>query len=233
MIRYALVSILALAVVGLSETSAKAQSEKNLDGKVPATSLKSIDVRGRVGSIRLTPGSEAEIRYSVRLKGKTEWHLFGARTGHPERLEMVEDRHGDVLTLDLSGDRDNIEEEWIVEVPAAFAAKLRLDVGKLRATGIRGGLDTRVDVGDIDVDVPEGAVYADSSVGDIRVRTSTSSYGNVDLRASVGKVRVTLDSHQVDHKRSPGAGDSWRLNGPGRDHIRAHSEVGDVDVRIR
>jgi hypothetical protein len=233
MIRTALVSTLAIAAVAICPNFAAAQSERNLNGTADAASLKSIEVRGRVGSIQLTPGTDSEVRYSVRLTAKSEWHLFGRRTGHPEQLELRQDRRGDALILDLSGDRQNIDEEWVVEVPAGFAARLSLDVGKLHVSGIHGGCDTRVDVGDIDVDVPEGAVTADNNVGDIHVRTATPSYGNVDLRADVGKVRVSLDRHQVEHERSPGAGDRWRLEGPGRDHIRAHTDVGDVEVRIR
>jgi hypothetical protein len=233
MTRTALVFTLMLAALVIYPNPAAAQGARNLNGTADAASLKSIEVRGRVGSIRLTSGSDTEVRYSVRLTAKSEWHLFGRRTGHPEQLQLRQDRRGDTLTLDLSGDRDNIDEEWVVEVPAGFGARLSLDVGNLRVSGIRGGCETRVDVGDIDVDVPEGAVTADNNVGDIHVRTATSSYGNVDLRADVGKVRVTLDRHQVEHRRSPGAGDKWRLDGPGRDPIRAHTDVGDVEVRIR
>jgi hypothetical protein len=234
MSHYALVSGLILSTVLALANAATAQNDRHLTGSVPAASLKSVEVRGKVGSIRLIPNAASDIQYSVRLTAKTQWRFFGGRqTGRPELLQLREDRRADALTLDLSGDRENVEEEWTIEVPASFAARLTLDVGKVHVRGIRGGCDVRVDVGDIDVDVPEGAVVATSDVGDISVNSGTSSYGNVDLRSDVGRVSMMLDGHQMERKRAPGAGDSFRLTGPGRDAIRARTDVGDVQVRIR
>ena len=232
MARYAAISILTVLIFQAHTGSALAQS-KTLNGTAPAAALQSVEVRGGVGSVIVSPGSGSEIHYTVRLTAKTEWHLLGRTTGRPDLLGMREDRRGSVLILDLSGDRRNIDEEWTVEVPEAFAAKIKVDVGKIRVSGIRGGCDTRMDVGDIDVRVPEGDVTAENDVGDIRVSTGTASYGNVDLHSDVGKVNIALDGHDLERKRAPGSGDSLRLNGSGRDHIRAHTDVGGVQVRIR
>jgi hypothetical protein len=229
MAQYILALLLALASFGQADGT----RERTLKGNVPAAGLKSIDVRGKVGSIAITPANGSEIRYSVRLTAKTEWHFFGRKTGRPDLVDLRQDRQAEVLTLDLSGDRNNIDEEWILEVPESFAARVTMDVGKIRVSGIRGGCDARMDVGDVDVRIPEGSVSAENDVGDIRVHTDTGSYGNVDLRSDVGKVHVILDGHDVDRKRAPGAGDTLRLNGPGRDRIRAHTDVGSVNVRIR
>src|SRR5262245_10574005 len=202
MAQYLLALILALSAFGQADVT----RERTLKGNVPAAGLKSVDVRGKVGSIAITPTNGSELRYSVRLTAKTEWHFFGRKTGRPDLVDLRQDRHGEVFTLDLSGDRDNIDEEWVLEVPESFAARVTMDVGKIRVSGIRGGCDARMDVGDVDVRVPEGSVSAENDVGDIRVHTGTGSYGNVDLRSDVGKVNVILDGHVMDRKRAPGAG---------------------------
>jgi hypothetical protein len=157
MAQYVFALLLALSSFGQADGT----RERTLKGNVPAAGLKSIDVRGKVGSIAITPANGSEVRYSVRLTAKTEWHFFGRKTGRPDLLDLRQDRHAEVLTLDLLGERGNIDEEWVLEVPESFAARVTMDVGKIRVSGIRGGCDARVDVGDVDVRVPEGSVSAE------------------------------------------------------------------------
>ena len=197
-----------------------------------ATGLKFIEVHGKVGSIVVNSSPVMEVRLSLRLTPKTSGFFF-RKTGDPNQVQLRQDRRGDVLELDLSGDRDNLDEDWVLDVPQSLAARLRMDVGKMRVTGIRGGLEARMDVGDIDVDVPEGNITAENDVGDIRVSTSTTSYSNVDIQTDVGKVRVSMNGHLVDVRRAPGSGDSFRMSGSGRDRIWARTDVGAVELKIR
>ena len=222
---------LLIAVLGVALTPA--QAEKTLTGSTAASGHTSIEVRGNVGSITVTAASVQEVRVSVRVKGKTQWRFFGSVTGDPNQVQLRQDRHGNALEISLFGDRRNLEEDWQIEVPESVAARLDLDVGRIRVNGIRGGCDARTNVGHIDISVPQGSISATSSVGDIRVSTATSSYGDVDTRTNVGHLRLDRDGHAMDHRRAPGAGDSFKLRGAGRDRIRAHTDVGAVELKIR
>ena len=176
---------LGLALLLVQSAPLFAQEERTISHSTPAVDLRSVEVRGGVGSIIMTAAPVSEIRVSLRLKGKSSWGFFSKKVGDPNQVQLRTDKRGDVLELRLFGERENIEEQWTIEVPESIAARLTLDVGRIKVTGIRGGCDAKTDVGDIDLVVPEGSVTAESDVGDVRLVTSTTSYSTVDARTDV------------------------------------------------
>lgn len=222
-----------LLIAAMALTFLPAQTERNLSGSTPAAGITSVEIRADVGSITVTAAPIQEVRVSVIVTAKTQWHFFSRETGDPSRVQLRQAKYGNSLEISLSGDSRNLEEQWKIEVPENVSARLALDVGKIRVNGIRGGIDARTDVGPIEIDVPEGSISATSHVGDIRITTRTPSYGDVDTRTSVGHLNLAMDGHALDHKRSPGAGDTFKLRGPGKDRIRVHTDVGAVNLKIR
>lgn len=227
-------SLVLLASVFLSGLVTQAQdSDRVLTATAPAQGLSAVDVDGKVGSVLISTAAVNDVRIRVVVETKSSWSFWRGRTrGNAQGVDLRANRSGNTLSVTLAGDREHLEETWTLEVPESLAAKVKVDVGRIRVRGIRGGCDTSVDVGEIDIDVPEGNISAESDVGDVKVRTMTKSYGNVDVRTSIGDARVTIDGHKADRPREPGPGDRFTLRGSGKDQIRLRADVGSTQLMI-
>ena len=138
-----------------------------------------------------------------------------------------------LLDLPRGADEDDIEQRWTIEVPAGFAARVALDVGDLKVTGLGGGVRAAVDVGNITLDLPGGAIEATVDGGGIDIVSAVAPSGDIDLAVDVGDVDLELDGRRIrgDHE-DYGPGESLRLSGKGGDRVRARVDVGDIDASI-
>lgn len=210
------------------------ETRRDLNSTVTATGLKTIVVDGSVGSVRLTPSDDSKVTIGVHLKAESSWSFWlGREQGDPSGIELITDVRGTELRITLRGDRKHIEETWTVQAPAGLEARVRVGVGSIDVRGFSGGCDARVSVGSVRIDVPEGHVSATTDVGDVKVRTATKSYGNVDVKANVGDMRVLLDGHRVPAPKSYGPGGHLSMPGPGKDRINIRANVGDAELSIR
>jgi hypothetical protein len=234
-------SLAILSVCPLAPTLAAGREPRDPDYRViersfSAEKVREFSVKGHVGRIRITTSPSADIRLRLELRAKSYrgW-FFSQKKGDPHAADVAADARGDVLGFGLryEDDRDGLDETWILDVPARLAADLDLVVGGITVRGLAGGLRLKVNVGDIEADVPEGSIAAETNVGDIRVTSATSSYGAVDLKANVGDTDLNLPGGRVRHRKAPGPGDSTSIEGNGRDRIRLQTNVGDASLSLR
>jgi hypothetical protein len=212
---------------------------REIERTFPAGKLDSLRVKGAVGDIILTAGSGEKITLRLRIEAKQKsGGIFRReRWGDPALVELTEATSGSELRLDLRerepDGREGLKETWTIEAPARLRAKLSMTVGRIEAEGISGGCELKVNVGDIQARLAGGNIQAEANVGSVNVETSTPSYGDIDVEANVGDVRVDLGDHKVRTPKPPGAGNSFRMEGPGRDRIRLRANVGDARLTIR
>lgn len=231
------VAFLCLATsVGTAACATAAGNDRVIERTVSASKVRELVVKANVGEVRVVTGSTEDVVLRLRVKAKEyrSW-LLTSRKGDPGQAELVDETTGDSLRLELRypGDRDGIEEDWSLEVPARLAARITLGVGSVRVRGIAGGVQLKVNVGEIEAEVPGGNVDAEMNVGDIRVTTASKSYDRIRLDANVGDAKISgADSGAVRHSSGYGPGSSASLDGDGRDRIRLEVNVGDASLRI-
>ncbi len=220
-----------------ARSAAAVGDERIIERTVPAAKARELVLKANVGDVRVVTGGTDDVVLRLRVKAKEyrSW-LLASRRGDPSQAELVTETAGDSLRLELRypGDRDGIEEDWSLEVPARLAARITLGVGKLHVRGIAGGVNLKVNVGEIDAEVAGGDIEAEVNVGDIRVTTASGSYGSVRLDANVGDAKIIgADSGAVRRSSGYGPGSSASLDGDGRDRIRLEVNVGDASLNIR
>ncbi|MGH9860185.1 MAG: hypothetical protein ACRD5F_09205 [Candidatus Acidiferrales bacterium] len=221
----------------LGACASAAGNERVIERTVPAGKARELVVKASVGDIRVVTGGTDDVvlRLQVKAKEYRSW-LLVSRQGDPSQAELVAETAGDALRFELRypGDRDGIEEDWSLEVPARLAARITLGVGSVRVRGIAGGVLLKVNVGEIEAEVPGGNIEAEVNVGDIRATTGSNSYERIRLDANVGDAKIIgADSGAVRHSSGYGPGSSASLDGDGRDRIRLEVNVGDASLSIR
>ena len=191
-----------------------------------------VTIDGGVGDVTVRPLPGDSIRIAVTLRSSDEERLTGTCIPR-SRLETAR-TDGTLSARVVQESRDQCGQRWTVELPPHLAVNVRVNVGTIDVQGLAGGATLEVtNVGDIRAEVERGSVHAESAKGDVSVATRDSAYASVELRASVGKVKLWVNGMAVDAVRPPGAGDRISLRGAGTSRIVARAGVGDATVRIR
>jgi hypothetical protein len=207
---------------------AAAQDSRTLNANESDQGLNGVEVEGHVGAMRIVPSNSAGIRVQVDVKRPSDERP----RGNPQNVDLRTSRRGSTLVIGLFGDYQDLEETWMLEIPAHLQVEAEMGVGDLQVQGIRGGLRAKVGVGGLRIDVPEGNINAETGVGKVNVKSATTSYSSVEVRTGVGGTRIMIDGLQIQQQRQPGPGDRISLNGNGRDRLQIHSGVGDAELTI-
>jgi len=206
------------------------QEPRQLTANESDQGLTAVDIEGHVGKMQILASTSPGIR--VRLEVR-QGNSNGRNRGNPQNIDLRTSREGSKLVVRTSGDHQDLEEAWIVEMPAHLQVEADLGVGEMVVRCVRGGLKAKVGVGGVRIDVPEGDIEAESGVGEIQVRSATNSYGDVDVRASVGSGRVSIDGREFRQpNRPPGPSERISLTGNGRDRLQIRSGVGNAELTI-
>ena len=206
-------------------TSHAASATVNADG------LTALQVRGGAANVRVVADTTDLVRVEVSLRSSDSERLN--RTCVPTaRLDTT--RSNGVLSVRVhQPSRDRCGESWSVTAPSRLLVSLdfaNADVeahgftgglsasltgtGKIRGTAVRGDVDVRVGVGDIDLSVDQ------------------REYADVSLASDVGSVRLELGGYDVPPAERRGSGQRITLRGAGTGRVTARSRVGDVRLTI-
>jgi hypothetical protein len=148
-------------------------------------------------------------------------------------VDLQTSRNGSTVVIRLSGDTRDLEETWLLEIPAQLRVQANFGVGDIDVRGVQGGIKAKVGVGSVKIDIPEGNIDLESGVGQISAKSATNSYGNIDVRGNVGNASVRIDGLQLrQENRPPGPGEHITYSGRGRDQIQIRSGVGNAELTI-
>jgi hypothetical protein len=219
---------LLLTLLAIVANNAYSESERRIEKNYKADSIEKIEVDAFVGKINVVSSNDSEIRLTLIIEPEKFKNV------NLESADLVETFSGKSLKLELDVpfDRDDIEENWELSVPARLQADLDMNVGDVHVEGLTGGVKLNANVGKISCDVPEGMIHARVGVGSIKASSRTSSYGLVQLDSNVGNVKLNLGSHAVKHPKPAGAGNRISLEGPGKDEIDLSVNVGNAELQI-
>ena len=211
---------------------------RDLDAEYDAADVEELQIKARVGEIRLEASDDDRIRVELELEPDDD---AGSEVDDLiDGAEIEVTRRNDRLHLEVifpgsrhSDDDDvDIMEKWRVEAPARLRANLEVSVGELEVNGIEGGVEGRVGVGETTINVPSGSVMLKASVGEVTVRNGTKSVGKVDLDTNVGEVTLNVDGGYIESESSFFVGQRLVWSGEGGDDISVRVNVGEIDVRV-
>ncbi|HSE42283.1 MAG TPA: hypothetical protein VLH08_16075 [Acidobacteriota bacterium] len=219
---------LLLALLVISVNTAYSGSERRIEKNYKADSIQRIEVSAFGGKIHVVSSEDSQIHLNLMIKPERFKNV------DLDAADLVETFSGNSLKLELDApfDKDDIEENWELTVPARLQADLDVNVGDVHVQGVAGGLKLNANVGRISCDVPEGKIHARVGVGSIQASSRTSSYGKVQLDSNVGNVKLNLGNHAVKYQKPPGAGNRISLEGPGKDEIDLAVNVGNAELEI-
>ena len=209
------------------------QWERTIDKTYPAAKLRAISVKANVGRIEVRGGAGEQVVLHVKLRQKESFFLF--RSGDPGKAEVAAETSGDTLRLNVrvDGDRDDLEEDWSLQIPARLAVRLYLNVGEMKVEDVAGGVDLYVNVGEVEVNLPRGDITAKVNVGEIRVSSAASACGAVSIRTNIGDARVRSTDPRVRDRVRGGLWNRISFQGSGKDRIDLKVNIGDASLTLR
>lgn len=202
--------LMSAVLLALSATAVQAEETKTLEKVIPAKSFSKLVLDVPVGTIQVKASSGSDIRFTVELTPDEDW--LGRSTDlSTAQISVRED--GTVIQLKVElDDADDVEQSWILTMPAEMAAAINLGVGSVEVEDLTS--DTQIDVG----------------VGEVDVSVNTSLYGSIKLDAGVGdtSIKGAPVGHQHDRVLVTS---SSQLRGDGQRQLEANVGVGDIEVR--
>lgn len=211
---------------------------RNFTKDVSAAGLNSVHLSLGVGEVDVSAGAGDSIKVHVTARpGQNsnfifKWTVGNAESPLPPNLKLVVTRHGNQLDLRLSPDSD-LKSSWTVVLPARLALALDGHVGKLRVSGIAGGLTATLNVGSVEAALVNGPATVSTNVGNIRVNVTNPDYGKVDLNADVGGVRFSVNGSTVtsglEHQFTSAA---QQLSGPGKTTYSLKVNTGHAELNL-
>ncbi len=245
-IRYALrvLAWLGLALALTIETGAaqdladnlEYDDERELTAEVSADGIDEILLDGHDGKavIEVGDGDRIELRVTIKAKRRGLVYKSSAGRAYVEDARLETDgRRGTLeVTLSEGRGRKDVEEAWTIVVPRRLAVVVEMSAAQIEIADVTGGVEVRLGVGKVQVDVPRGSIKVKVSVGNAIVTTATDSFGDVDLCAQVGNTRLWIGGHRIKYSDPPGPGSKISMEGEGRDQVSVYVQVGDAFLRI-
>lgn len=229
----------ALIALALSGLAAVAAEDREITGSIDAKAFKALRIEAHVGEVEVRVNSKDQISWRLRLEPDNDDGWFNTRKDAERAVadaKVKTTEAGDRFELELELPRgvdfDDVEEHWLIEVPARFAVDVEANVGRVEVVGPAGGVEAELNVGELRIEVPAGRVDARANVGEIKVLSSTKSPGEVRLSANIGDVDLRISGKRFQAERGFALGGGVSASNGGKDDITAKVNVGDVSARV-
>lgn len=190
-------------------TSAMAASSKRIQQQIDAADLVHVDFEISIAEIDIVVYDGDSIELDLLIEADRDWWIFGRND--IDDVELQVDRNGEQLKLRL--DDDDIEQEWVVRLPAHLAVSMDIGVGEVQFSDFANNLNMELGVGTMQLNVAEGV-----------------DFESIHLKVGVGDTSVRGFDNGSDNERSFVGADSW-YHGDGEFVIEVEVGVGDARVR--
>ncbi|MDA0689221.1 MAG: hypothetical protein O2948_11340 [Proteobacteria bacterium] len=190
-------------------TSAMAASSKRIQQQIDAADLVHVDFEISIAEIDIEVYDGDSIELDLHIEADRDWWIFGRND--IDDVELQVDRNGEQLKLRL--DDDDIEQEWVVRLPAHLAVSMDIGVGEVQFSDFANNLNMKLGVGSMQLNVAEGV-----------------DFESIHLKVGVGDTSVRGFDNGSDNERSFVGADSW-YHGDGEFVIEVEVGVGDARVR--
>lgn len=202
--------VLALIVTSftLSNTAAAASS-KRIQQRIDAEDLVHVDFEISIAQMDIEVYDGDVLELDLIIEADRDWWIFGRKD--IDNVELEVDRNGEQLKLRL--DDNDIQQEWVVRLPAHLAVSMDLGVGEVEFTDFANDLNLELGVGSMQLSVADNV-----------------DFESIHLNAGVGDTSVRGFDNGSDNERSFVGADSW-YHGDGEFVVEVEVGVGDARVR--
>jgi len=202
--------VLALIVTSftLSNTAAAASS-KRIQQRIDAEDLVHVDFEISIAQLDIEVYDGDVLELDLVIEADRDWWIFGRKD--IDNVELEVDRNGEQLKLRL--DDNDIQQEWVVRLPAHLAVSMDLGVGEVEFTDFANDLNLELGVGSMQLNVADNV-----------------DFESIHLNAGVGDTSVRSFDNGSDSERSFVGADSW-YHGDGEFVVEVEVGVGDARVR--
>lgn len=118
-------------------TSAMAASSKRIQQQIDAADLVHVDFEISIAEIDIVVYDGDSIELDLLIEADRDWWFFGRND--IDDVELQVDRNGEQLKLRL--DDDDIEQEWVVRLPAHLAVSMDIGVGEVQFSDFANNLN--------------------------------------------------------------------------------------------
>ncbi len=246
--------LLAAGFLAAAVLPAHAKIEHTVEKSFAVQPGGSIQVATAGGEISVQPSTEAVVRITVRERIRADSE---AEAGEIlQRLNLTLEQHGNAITaaaeypsqpLGFSiGSWPPVQVDFIVTVPASFAAELRTSGGNITVGDLTGTLRAHASGGnirlgrmgaDVDASTSGGNISVTEGRGAVRLHTSGGSLlveravGPADLSTSGGNIRVPLAENTV-HASTSGGSIEARVDGAIKGDCELRTSGGRVEATV-
>lgn len=202
--------VLALIVTSftLSNTAAAASS-KRIQQRIDAEDLVHVDFEISIAQMDIEVYDGDVLELDLVIDADRDWWIFGRKD--IDNVELEVNRNGEQLKLRL--DDNDIQQEWVVRLPAHLAVSMDLGVGEVEFTDFGNDLNLELGVGSMQLNVADNV-----------------DFESIHLNAGVGDTSVRGFDNGSDNERSFVGADSW-YHGDGEFVVEVEVGVGDARVR--
>ncbi len=202
--------VLALIVTSftLSNTAAAASS-KRIQQRIDAEDLVHVEFEISIAQMDIEVYDGDVLELDLVIEADRDWWIFGRKD--IDNVELEVDRNGEQLKLRL--DDNDIQQEWVVRLPAHLAVSMDLGVGEVEFTDFANDLNLELGVGSMQLNVADNV-----------------DFESIHLNAGVGDTSVRSFDNGSDSERSFVGADSW-YHGDGEFVVEVEVGVGDARVR--
>jgi hypothetical protein len=202
-----LINLVPLALILAAGTSF-ADSYKHIAQSISGADFERLKLELTVGQLAIEVWDEDSVGIDIELRAERSW--FSWRRRSIEDLELVVKENGAELFLSMN--ERNIEQEWILKVPAKLAMDIEMDAGAVRIKALSNSLALELGVGSVDV------------------VTEDVDFHQIQAAVGVGDATLRGFENGSKHDRSFISADAF-YQGDGEHQIQVELGVGDVAIR--
>lgn len=220
-----------------------------LSADIPAVGVQRVMLTAGAGEMRITPSGDEAIHVRLDLQQNERrflwvYHWMSGTTARDlEGATLILDRHDGALSLRLGypggASHDDVQQKWIIQVPARLAVSAWQQAGELKIQGMLAGVSAHLNYGDLEILASRGALQASIVAGRLHAVSDSAQPGAIRVGSSHGLALLSLNGkyygppechrfwcslHLVGNTEEQQAG--------GKDDMDLHATFGLADLRI-
>lgn len=220
-----------------------------LNAEIPATGITSLKLTAGSGQIKLGPSGDDAIHVQLDMRqsersflGLYHW-MSGTTTHDLQAAEIHQDRQGQSLALSLvypsGASHSDVKQQWTITLPARLKVVASAEAGQLVINGIQGGVNARLNYGDLTIHSPGGPLQAHVRTGRLHVISGDARPGVIKVASTFGLAIMSLNGKYYGPPERHGFmsnvhlfGNSLQEQAGGMDNMQFSVFAGMVDVRF-
>ena len=220
-----------------------------LSADIPAGGVQRVTLAAGAGEMHITPSGDDAVHVRLDLQQNERSFLWvyhwmsGTTAKDLEGATLVLDRQGASLSLRLAypggAGHDDVQQKWIVQLPAHLAVSAWQQAGELKIQGMQAGVTAHLNYGDLEILTSDGPLQASMIAGRLHAISDSAHPGAIRVGSSFGLGLLSLNGKYYGPPECHRFWCSIHLSGNteeqqagGKDDMDLHTTFGLADLRV-